>query len=156
MVYKPAMNLLTCDQDQTSVASATVLGFCVEPHPPVNYALPEPDDVVQSLAPAEREEFLSELVKQNALYTTYLMQKQLSEEGLDVSTPRNQRLSIMDQMAKLAKLDKKTSTEQAGGGVSITINIPTLDDQPSKSITIEQVSDEPAETVIYADTHDND
>ena len=156
------MDMLTCEQEYTAAAPASSLGFHTEvapPAPTLPATIPDEeaaDAILQSVAPAERENLLADLIKQNSLYSTYLMQRQLSTEGLDPSTPRGQRINIMDQMAKLSGLTNKQVAKESGQQVSITINIPTLDDQPSKSITIEQTADEPSETVIYADSPDDD
>jgi len=122
--------IIYMNEEITSNIPASSVGFSVEPP----CALPDPDVMMQSLAPEEREVFLAELIKQNALYTAYQMQRQLAEEGLDPTTPRNHRLSILDQMVKLAKLDRKPVNDiPQGQQFSVVINIPG---QPSVGTTI--------------------
>lgn len=127
-------NMLTCEQDYTDTVPASALGFVLEPPAPELPSTIPPERLAESLAPAEREQFLADLIKQNALYSTYEIQRQLSLEATDVSTPRSQRISILDQMAKLSGLSAKQAAKEVGAAVSITINMPK---RHAKPITVE-------------------
>jgi len=135
--------------------SADVLGF----HFPAPQAAPPPEPSrLVGLAPPnltteDREKLHTALLRQDSMVSVMEISRDLAEVALDPATPLRQRLDINEQLMKLAGLDKKlTEQAQVGGGVSITINIPAVDDAPSRAITIDQQPTEVVEIDIDPET----
>lgn len=80
---------------------------------------------------------LPTVIKEEALASVHIISRELALKATDPTTSVPHRISINEQLIKLAGLDKKASEMAASSGVSISINIPAIDTSPAKTITID-------------------
>ena len=133
MLYTPAMN-----------ATAEELGFTT---PTALIAAPDP---MTPLSDADVEKQLSDAIRQKALVHVDVLSEMMYERAIQPETSARTMLDTIETNIKLAGLSaKRAAEENAGAGVSITINIPSqVASAPNRVITVQ--AEQPVEILADA------
>lgn len=99
------------------------------------------DDVVDPAPPKPVVEKLEDAIRYEAMENSRRLMLHLIKRAAAPTATHREKMDILEANLKVAQLDSKRQavTDNAGGGVVISINIPQLSaSSPAKSITIEQ------------------
>lgn len=100
--------------------------------------LTHPD--VVSLAPAEREKLIKDLIRQNAVSSVLDISAELAKAAMEPDRTVPQRISILETQIKLAGLDKRADEKPQANGYKLVINLGSTTEQ-FRGLTIEQSPD---------------